>query len=105
MRISFSPQRREGALTLVRSGDTLVVNGDAVDLSVVPDGATLPAEAIDNAWIVGKVERIDGVLHVAVLLPHAANPPQAVALPEPIAVTEDGPIEVPQDEETGHGDD
>lgn len=105
MRIFFSPQRRDDALTLVRSGDTLVVNGDAVDLSVVPDGTTLPASAIDNDWIVGKVERIDGVLHVTVLLPHAANPPQAVAFPEPITVTQDGPIEMPQDEEAGHGDD
>ena len=99
MRISFSPQRRDDALTLARSGDTLVVNGDAVDLSVVPDGATLPASAIDNDWIVGKVERIGGVLHLTLILPHGPNPSQAVAFPEPISVTNNGPVAVPYNTE------
>jgi len=99
MRISFSPQRRDDALTLARSGDTLVVNGDAVDLSVVPDGATLPADAIDSDWIVGKVERIGGVLHLTLILPHGPNPSQAVAFPEPISVTNNGPVAVPYNTE------
>lgn len=103
MRITFSPQRRDDALAVSRSGDVLTINGDAVDLSAIPDGATLPADAIDNEWIAGEVHRIDGVLHVTLLLPHGANPSPAVAFPEPITVTEDGPIAVPQDQEVDNG--
>ena len=104
MRISFSPQRRDGTLTVSRHGDILTINGVPVDLSAIPDGATLPAEAINSEWIVGPVERIDGVLHLAILLPHGPNPSPAVAFPEPITVTANGPITVPQDEEADHGD-
>lgn len=98
MRISFSPQRRVDTLSLSKSGDILTINDTPLDLSGIPDGATLPAEAISNEWIVGPVERIDGVLHVTLALPHGPNPSHAVAFPEPITVTADGPIEVPHDD-------
>lgn len=103
MKISFSPQRMDGALAVSRAGDMLSVNGDEIDLSVIPDGATLPADAVDSKWIVGPVERIDGVLHLTLLLPHGPNPSQAVAFPAPIVVTGDGPVAVPQ--EADHGND
>lgn len=108
MRISFSPQRRDDTLTVSKTGENLLINGDPIDLSVIPDGATLPAGAIDNEWIAGPVERIGGVLHVTLLLPHGPNPSQAVAFPEPITVTSDGPVAVPHDpqpEEATDGDD
>lgn len=108
MIISFSPCRCDDTLTVSRAGDVLTINGDPVDLSVIPDGATLPAGAIDNEWIAGPIERIDGVLHVTLLLPHGPNPSQAVAFPDPITVTSDGPVAVPHDpqpEEATDGDD
>lgn len=108
MRISFSPQRRDDDLIVAKHGDTLTVNGDQIDLSVIPDGATLPAAAIDCEWIAGPVERIDGVLHVTLILPHGPNPSQAVAFPAPITVTGDGPVDVPRDlasQEADYGDD
>lgn len=105
MIISFSPCRCDDTLTVSRAGDVLTINGDPVDLSPVPEGATLPAGAIDNEWIVGPVERIDGVLHLTLLLPHGPDPSPAVAFPEPITVTGDGPVAVPQDpQEENHGD-
>lgn len=97
MRISFSPQRRDDTLTVARHGDIVTINGDILDLSAIPDGATLPAEAISNPWIGGPVERIDGVLHVTLVLPHGENPSQAVAFPDPITLTGDGPVTVPHD--------
>src|SRR5690606_18389164 len=106
--ISFAPQRHDGALTVARHGDILTINGDLVDLSAIPEGATLPEGAINNPWIVGPVERIDGVLHVTLLLPHGPNPSQAVAYPEPIALAGNGPVAVPHDpapQEADHGND
>lgn len=105
MIISFSPRLNYfDRLTASKDGDTLTLNGTQIDLSVIPDGATLPATAIDNEWVAGLVERIDGVLHVTLILPHGANPSRAVAFPEPITVTADGPIATPQDDEASHDD-
>ena len=108
MIISFSPQRREGTLSVSKSGDILTVNGMLIDLSGIPNGATLPARAIDSEWIAGPIERVDGVLHVTLTLPHGTKPSQAVAFPEPVVATGDGPITVPTipcRRRGNHGDD
>lgn len=99
MQISFSPQRRDGTLTLSKAGDVLTINGDVVDLSAIPDGADLPADAIDNAWIVGTVRRIDGDLRVTFLLPHGPRAVEAVRFPADIVDPPDGPIALPEGEE------
>lgn len=104
MHISFSPQRRDEVLALTKAGDVLTVNGEAFDLSVVPDGATLPQEAISSDWFAGPVERIGGELHISLFLPHGPNPSQAVAFPHPITVNDDGPIELPSDEPVEAGE-
>lgn len=98
MRITFSPFRSSARLSVFRSGDVLTLNGEPFDFGPLPEGATLPAETIDCEWIVGPVQRIDGELHLTLRLPHGPNPPHAVAFPEPIHVTEDGPIPLPTDE-------
>src|SRR5690606_21239084 len=64
------------------AGDILTLNGVPFDFGPLPDGATLPSEAIDSEWIVGPVSRIDGELHLTLRLPHGPNPSQAVAFPE-----------------------
>ena len=102
MRISFSPQFRDDTLAVSRQGDILTVNDMSFDLSAIPEGATLPAEAIGSEWFAGTIERIDGVLHMTLLLPHGPNPSQEVAFPEPITVLSDGPVPVPQ--EADHDD-
>lgn len=95
MHISFSPQRRDDTLEVSKSGDALTINGEAYDFSPLPDGATIPAGEIPCEWIVNDVERIDGEIHLTLILPHGPNPPEEVAFPEPITVTEDGPITLP----------
>lgn len=95
MNLTFSPMRRDERLTLVRIGDTLTINGGTFDFSAIPEGATLPAEAIDSDWIAGPVERIGGVLHVTLILPHGGNAPEATRFPAPITVTGNGTITVP----------
>jgi hypothetical protein len=98
MHITLSPVRLDETLTASRTGDVLTLNGAAFDFGPLPEDATLPAEAIDSPWIVGPVSRIDGELHLTLRLPHGPNPRHAVAFPEPIHVTEDGPIPLPTDE-------
>lgn len=99
MIISLSPQRSDGGLSIDRSGDTLILNHQTLDFSQLPEGATLPAESITSNWVAGPVERINGELHMTLRLPHGPNPPKHVAFPEPLIVTEDGPVTLPTDEE------
>lgn len=96
MRISLSPVRADAQLAVELHGDVLTVNGQEFDFTPLPDGATLPQEAIGSDWFVSPVERIVGELRLTLLLPHGPNPPSAVAFPEPITITADGPVELPQ---------
>jgi hypothetical protein len=96
MNITLSPQRRDdGPLTLSRQGDVLTINGTAYDFSQLPDGATLPREAVECQWLVSDVERIGGVLHLTLLLPHGGTAPEATRFPAPLTVTDNGPITLP----------
>lgn len=97
MRIKFSPQRRDDRLEVVKHGDVLTINGRAFDFGPVPEGATLPASAVDCEFFVGDIERIDGALHLTLLLPHGPNPSQNVAFPAPLTVLDDGPVAMPFD--------
>lgn len=98
MRISFCPQRRDDALTLEKtSGDRLRINGELFNFGPLADGDLIPEGAIPCDWIIGPVERVDGQVCLTLILPHGPNPSEAVAFPEPITITEDGPILVPQD--------
>jgi hypothetical protein len=101
MIITLSPIRSDAALTLIRQGDTLILNGVAYDFGPLPEGAVLPREAVNCDWLASEVTRIDGVIHLTLLLPHGPipwpAPPEArvVTHPEPIFVTADGPILLP----------
>ncbi|MFP4275259.1 MAG: hypothetical protein ACLFRU_09560 [Paracoccaceae bacterium] len=95
MQIRFSPVRRDAILTLERAGDTLILNGDPIDFSGIPDGATMPRDTIDSPWFAGPVARIDGELHLMLVLPHGARAPHDTLFPEPMTVVADGPIPVP----------
>lgn len=97
MHIKLNPQRRDDQISVIKSGDTLTINGEEFDLSVIPEGATLPADAISSEYFSGPVERINGVLHLTLTLPHGPNPQQHVAFPEEIVDPPDGEIEFPND--------
>lgn len=95
MKINLSPVRLDETLTVSRAGDVLTINGVPFDFSQLPEGATLPAEAINSDYVVGPVERINGVLHLTLRLPHGPNPSQAVAFPQPVIAISDGLVELP----------
>ena len=94
MHITLSPSRCDTPLTLSKAGDTLTINGEAFDLSGIPEGATLPRDAVACEWLASDIERIGGVLHLTLIFPHGANAPHEARFPEPIDAT-DGPIALP----------
>lgn len=99
MRLTLSPYSlpyQPQPIAIERLGDVLTVSGEVFDFTQLPEGATLPAEAVGSDYFVGTVERISGELHLTLRLPHGPNPSHAVAFPQPITVTADGPVELPQ---------
>lgn len=86
--------RRDDRLVLSRSGDVLTVNGEAFDFSGVPEGSTLPLDAVASDWLAAGVERIGGALHITLILPHGASAPQET-VPAPGIDPPDGPIHLP----------
>ena len=96
MKIILSPQRRDDTLTVIKQGDTLTINGTAYDFSQLPDGGTLPADAVDCEFVIGSVDRVDGELELTLLLPHGANASEAARFPEPIIDPADGKLELPK---------
>lgn len=95
MQITLSPARRATPLTLERTGDALTINGELFDFTPLPEGATLPREAIASDWFAGPVERIGGVLHLTLVLPHGAKAPQETLFPVPLTLTGNGPVTLP----------
>lgn len=100
MFIKLSPVRAEDTIEVSVSGDVLHINGESFDFSQLPDGATLPSDAIGSFHFVGPVERVNGELRLTLRMPHGPNPALEVAFPEPISVT-DGVVTLPGG---GHGD-
>lgn len=95
MHITLIPQRRNDTLAVSKQGDTLTINGIAFNFSVIPDGATLPASAVNCEYLTGNVERINGVLHLTLLLPTDPNASHAANFPTPIINPADGALELP----------
>ncbi|MFV3326699.1 tail fiber assembly protein [Pseudomonas sp. NY15372] len=95
MIIKFSPVRSDLGLFVTKSGDTLIVNDVSLNLSRLADGSTLPIEAISNSFIVAPVERINGELIIALMLPHAADAPESARFPIDIHDPADGPVHLP----------
>jgi hypothetical protein len=96
MHIALSPQRRADSLSVSKQGDTLTINGTVFDFSVIPDGATLPASAVDCDYLTGNIERIAGVLHLSLILPTGPDATEAANFPAPIINPANGVLELPQ---------
>lgn len=103
MHITLSPVRSDIRLALERRGDKLIFDGDPLDLSPIPEGASLPAAATGCRWILGFVERRGGVIHLTLALPHGAEAPPQTLFPAPLVLMADGPVDLPPfTQETHH---
>lgn len=96
MKIILSPQRRDDTLSMVKSGDLLIVNGESFDFSQMGDGDTLPSSAISSQWLVEKVDRIDGQLELTVLFPNPWNYSPEQAFPAALLNVPDGRVAMPK---------
>ena len=95
MILTLSPRRSDETLTVERTGDVLTLNGDDLDLSVIPEGGLLPATAVGTPWIVGNIRRRSGTLSLTLVVPHGPDAPQETRFPTPITLTTDGPVALP----------
>jgi hypothetical protein len=95
MNITFSPILMKHRPELRVDGDILYIDSAAFDFSSVPEGASLPSEAVDCPWLASDVERIAGELHLTLLLPHGPKAPPETLFPEKLDRVPDGPVAVP----------
>ncbi len=95
MMIKLSPQRRDDTLHVVRTGDTLAVNGQVFDFARVAEGDTLPWAAIGSEWFAGDVERVNGQLVLTLWLPNPWNYSPEQAFPVPLLDVPDGVVLFP----------
>ena len=98
MKIYLSPQVRPDALEVLKAGDKLTVNGEAFDFTQLPEGAVLPAAAVNGEFIIGDVRREGGELQLTLLLPIAWDAPESCTFPQPILNPADGRVPLPTDE-------
>lgn len=96
MKITLSPQRRDDLVTYERSNDSLMVNGELFDFSLVEEGDVLPRNAIQSEFFAGDVARVSGKLELTLILPNPANYSPLQAFPAPIIVTKNGLVELPK---------
>jgi len=96
MKINLSPQRRDDTLTVIKQGDVLTINGAEYDFTDLPDGGTLPADAVDSEFVIGSVDRVNGEIELTLLLPHGPNASEAARFPQPIVDPADGEVELPK---------
>ena len=87
MLITMTPMRRDCLLIAERIDDTLVLNGETIDLATCgPD---------TSPWIVDIPQKVDGEWHILMVVPHAANAPEETLYPEPLTVSGNGPLLLP----------
>jgi len=90
LKINLSPIRSdEQQPTVTYTAPVLTVNGTDYSLSDLPDGATAQHP------VLGTVSRTGDDYEVTLSLPHGANAPVETRFPEPIEVTQDGPVTLP----------
>ncbi|WP_181892955.1 hypothetical protein [Falsiruegeria mediterranea] len=94
MHIAFTPIRHDTPLTAAVAVDVLTLNGEAFDFAALPEGATLPRDAVSCNWLASDVERIKGQIHLTLLLPHGSNAPDETRFPASIIVT-GGSVPIP----------
>jgi hypothetical protein len=98
MHISLSPQVSDHSLAVSVQRDILNINGDFLDLSILPDGAEIE-DALARSlhpMIAGPIYREGGVVHVTLLLPYPITCSDPwMCFPAPIVLAEDGPVDLP----------
>lgn len=97
MIINMTPIRLERPQPVVTvAGDVITIDGDAIDLTQLPEDGVLPHGAVDSPWVIeNDITRTDGEISLTMLLPIGPNASEASRFPAPIIVDADGPVVLP----------
>lgn len=98
MKLKFSPCSMDDRLEASVSGDTLYLNGVPFDFSPLQAGDILPIEAMGSKWIASSVERIDGEIHLTIVIPHGPDAVDETLTPvnfETYLAVTDGVVPIP----------
>lgn len=96
MIIKLIPQGGIGILEVSKRGDVLTINSERFDFRELPEGAVLPASAVDCEFVVGDVARINGELVITLFLPCGPEASEAARFPADIVSPSDGNVSLPQ---------
>ncbi|WP_252959002.1 hypothetical protein [Pseudomonas simiae] len=96
MLIKLSPCRCDELLKVSKRGDVLTINGERFDFRALPEGAVLPASAVECDFVVGDVMRQNGELIITLLLPCGPDDTDAVNYPADIVSPPDGNVSLPK---------
>ncbi len=100
MKITLVPIRMDLRLDASLKGESLILNGETVDLSRVTEAAPMDAADFGCDWITGEVRRVEGEIELSLILPHGADAPDETRFPKPVRRVKDGVIALP-DYDTG----
>lgn len=99
MKITFWPDLVDWPMEVSVSGDTVTINGEDIDLSVIPEGFRLLGSAVGNKFFVESeyVERIDGKIYITLRLPVDWDSPEEFRNPGSPLIIEivSGAVELP----------
>ena len=96
MIIKLSPQGGRVPLSIQKSGDVLIINGESFDFRQLPEGAVLPWSAVQCSHLVDDVTRRNGDLTIALGIPCDADSSLAVRFPIDIVNPPDGDVRLPE---------
>ena len=96
MIITLSPKFGAEPLRLIKRNDTLNINGETFDFTTIPEGAVLPAAAINCEYIIGDITRSNGHLIICLMLPCGPDSSDAANFPEDIVNPRTGHIGLPE---------
>lgn len=95
MTLELRPCHRVFPITYVVLGEALVVDGEIFDFAQLGEGEVLPRSAVSGQWLQSDVERVGGVLRMAILMPYLEPASEAVRFPAPVEMVSDGPVPLP----------
>lgn len=93
--ITLSPIRSDATLHLLREGEVLIVNGQRLDCSGLPEGGQIAAADSGCEALISDILATQGGLQLTLLLPHGADAPESALFPAPLVLDSDGPAALP----------
>ena len=85
MKITLYPVLESKQLNVSVAGEKITINGEVIDLLVIPQGYRLPANAVENEWMVSGsyIERdADGEMTIELRFPVLWDSPESVRAPK-----------------------